>query len=129
MLSSKIYDTPSPAMDISTGAMVGICVGIVICIGLCFLMYYFCTMYCFYISDPQSRPEFLYTHNIEERDCGTIACVNINRNLILCCCPSLKETVEKTKLYQEGSSNLNVTATNSQFLYAHELENLMQHEF
>ena len=131
MVSNKslLYSsTPTPSVDISTGAIVGICIGIVVCIALCFLMYYFCTMYCFYISDPRSRPEFLYTHNIEERDCGTIACVNINRNLILCCCPSLKKTVETTNLYQEGSSNLNVTQTSSQFIYAHEMENLMGQE-
>ncbi len=121
--------TPTPSVSISTGAIVGICTGLVVCLVLCFLMYYCCTMYCFYISDAHSRPDFLFTHSAEERDCGTVACVNINRSLIICCCPSLKKTVEKTHIYQQGAAGVNMVHTGEPFLYTLETENLMGQEF
>jgi hypothetical protein len=103
------------ASDIPIGPIVGIIVGVIVCIALCTLMYYCCTLYCFYISDPKSRPQFLYTHNVEERDCGTMACINLNKQLILCCCPSLEATVKKTDLYQDVTFSTNVTHTASHF--------------
>jgi hypothetical protein len=107
--SNNIQTSSISASDIPIGAIVGIIVGAIICITLCVLMYYCCTMYCFYISDPKTRPQFLYTHSAAERDCGTMACININKQLILCCCPSLQATVKKTELYQDVTFSQNVT--------------------
>ena len=125
MRSSTPSSTAMSTLNISTGAIIGITIGAIVCISLCILMYYFCTIYCFYISDPRSRPEFLYTHNVEERDCGTIACVNVNRSLILCCCPSLKKTVENTNLYQQGGNNITFTSSNADFLNNQEMNTLL----
>ena len=123
--------TTSTNPDIPIGPIIGVFVGISLCIPLGFLLYYFFTMYCFYISKPRSRPAFLFTMTAEERDCGTICCVNINTGLIVCCCPSLKKTVEHTNLYQDGSNNLNVTHTGSNFeymLHEHMIHDAITHE-
>ena len=112
-------------IDISWGAIIGIVIGAILCIALGYLLYYFCTMYCFYISDEKSRPQFLFTHSAEERDCGTIACININRQLIICCCPSLKQKIEKANTYQKVDTSVNITPTGSYFVpvYQNNLNN------
>lgn len=117
MSTSTTYNainSSESAWTMPWGEIIGFGLGGILSMALGFLLYYFFTMYCFYVSDKNSRPQFLFTHSAAERDCGTIACININKQLIICCCPSLKQKVESTELYQNAEHNWNIThvATN-----------------
>lgn len=107
--------TSDSTWSMSWVEITGIAIGGILCIALCFLLYYFFTMYCFYISDKNSRPQFLFTHSAEERDCGTIACININKQLILCCCPSLTRKVNSIEIYQKADQSVNISNTATNF--------------
>ena len=98
------------------GLVIGLVIGFIIFSMLMYLMYYFFTLYCFYISDEESRPQYLFTHSQEDVDCGTICCINLNRSLILYCCPGLKEAVKRAHIYQRGASEVNIGFTNSQYI-------------
>lgn len=105
----------SSSSSIPWGIIIGLVIGLIFLSILGYTLYYFCTLYCFYISDEDSRPQYLFTHSQEDTDCGTICCININKKLILQCCPSLKEAIKTAHIYQRGAQELNVAYTGSHF--------------
>lgn len=108
--------TPIDATGLSTGAVVGIIIGIVIGVSLLTALYYLfsycCTIYWFVKLD---KPDFLYTYDEKNRDCGTLMCINIGSEFLSCCCPSMREKIKNAKLYPKNATNLTVTNTSSQF--------------
>ena len=106
------------------GLIVGLVIGGILLLILGYTLYYFFTLYCFYTEEP--RREFLFSYSKEDTDCGTTTCINLNKMLIPCCCPSLRETVRTVHLYPQNVSNHAFTTFKSLFAYKRNPEYTLQ---
>jgi hypothetical protein len=112
-----ITPAPDTAVDVPWGVVIGSIVGLLMLFILGCFLNYCCTIYCYVTSSANGRPPFLYSLESVNRDCDTLACINISEKSIICCCPHLKEDVEKATIYPAGSTTVNVTNTRSLFTY------------
>jgi hypothetical protein len=111
--SLPLWTTPSPVItdEMPTGVVILIMICNFLLILACCFFAYCVPLYIFYTEKP--RRQFLYTYSKEDTQCCTVLCTQLSKNVISCCFPSLNDVVEKTNLYTENFSHVQVTQMGS----------------
>jgi hypothetical protein len=105
--SSTVVDVSDA---LSTGALVAIMICAVFVLSFIVCVTYFFRMYFFYRLPIVSRPKTLFTN--ADAGCCTSMCVSINVPIISCCCPSLRDNIENSFLFDHSAQEITVVNRN-----------------